>query len=159
MPFAALAASRLGRPLACAYPRPIGSNEPILYASPPPGAEILLIDDATGIGLTKLPIVRFLRSEGHRVELLSLQEQGRALVPTYGELGVSHRAVYNCRHVLDVAAELGLITSGLANTCHAWLVDADAWDHDVGEKRFLADCAGSAVFTMTREQLLETLEL
>jgi orotate phosphoribosyltransferase len=88
---AAAVAGHLGAVAHVGYPRPAGDDVPFCYTRLSHAVPLLLIEDATGIGLTKLRLVEALVVSGHQVRLLSLQTQGRDLVRRYAALRVAHR--------------------------------------------------------------------
>jgi orotate phosphoribosyltransferase len=146
IPFATLAAYALGLPFTCLYPRSQKSREPLFYSWPKIGHKLILVDDASGIGLTKLPAVRRLRAESWEVVLVSLQAQRHPLVPEYAELDVRHAAVYDLMQFVTVAVETGQITTKFADCCRLWIADADRWDAEIGRAGYEAAMRGCPIF-------------
>jgi hypothetical protein len=146
-------AEHLGTMSHVVYPRPPGDNAPFCYTSLSHSLPLLLVDDATGIGLTKLRLVETLVSSGYKVRLLSLQAQGRGLVPRYGQLRVDHRCVYSCVDLVERALSVTLISPSMAATCLHWIRDAASWDHTVGPGGFAVAAKTSKMLTMTPNEI------
>ena len=90
---------------------PAGARSWKLVPCLPSGSHLLILDDASGWGRTKLPAVRALIEQGYAVtDILSVSELGVPPTPWYRKRGIKMHSLVDARTILQRMREMGRIS-------------------------------------------------
>jgi hypothetical protein len=93
-----------------------------------PPMRLLLIDDASGWGQTKLPLLQGLLHEGWDITgMLSVIEQGRGYLPWYQEHHLCTRALTSAKALLERLWIQGHISVETYSLALSWFGSSEDW--------------------------------
>ena len=138
IPFAAYSCQEGGLRLSYTH-NPAGARSWKLVPCLPSGSHLLILDDASGWGRTKLPAVRALIEQGYAVtDILSVSELGVPPTPWYRKRGIKMHSLVDARTVLQRMREMGRISPDIFQLAWSWLDDPDAWYKGSFSAQFVA---------------------
>jgi orotate phosphoribosyltransferase len=136
IPFAAYACALGNIPLCYAFPQPRSQRNSLqqtyfssfIEAPLAPPLRLLLIDDASGWGATKLPLLQGLLREGWSITgVLSVIELGRGYLPWYQEHHISMRALTSAKALLERLHARSCISAEAYVLAQSWFASTDEW--------------------------------
>jgi len=135
IPFATYACAQGNIPLCYAFPQPRPQRNTLqtyfssfieLPLCPP--LRLLLVDDASGWGQTKLPLIQGLHQEGWSITgILSIIEQGRVYLPWYQEQNICIRALTSAKALLERLRVRNRISAETYSLAMSWYTSSEDW--------------------------------
>lgn len=135
IPFASYACTQGNIPLCYAFPQPRPQRNSLqtyfsafieLPLCPP--LRLLLVDDASGWGQTKLPLIQGLYHEGWSITgILSVIEQGRGYLPWYQEHHLCIRALTSAKALLERLWIRDRISADTYSLALSWFTSSEDW--------------------------------